>query len=290
MEKNMKPLIANIGLAVVSLLLAGALCGQAGDLAVNNATVQGDLQLHAPDNLFNVAVRYRISDEGTQTRVFADSDRTLGAWWWRSRLSAGDYRALMVLEGGEDQNSSLWLYDDGNVSADIRLAAKGDSFFNAGRLGLGTSTPSEKLEVAGTVKASGLQLTTAPAAGHVLTSDANGVASWQELPAGGSGGSGEPSGPAGGDLAGDYPNPTLAVNEGSLGKVSGNAMVSTGGRIGIGTSNPDSELHVVGRAHISQVLRLQPSARPGNPERGDIYFDGDNLWIYTSKWRRFQTR
>ena len=50
----------------------------------------------------------------------------------------------------------------------------------SGNLGIGTSTGTAKLEVAGQVKFTG----GSPGAGKVLTSDANGLATW-ETPTGG---------------------------------------------------------------------------------------------------------
>ena len=68
----------------------------------------------------------------------------------------------------------------------------GNSYFpgsgiwnSSGNVGIGTtSLGSSKLTVAGTVESTGLKLTTSPAAGKVLTSDASGVGTWQ-TPGGG---------------------------------------------------------------------------------------------------------
>jgi hypothetical protein len=48
-----------------------------------------------------------------------------------------------------------------------------------GNLGIGTTTPTEKLDVAGKTKTTTFQLTTTPTAGYVLTSDASGNGTWQ---------------------------------------------------------------------------------------------------------------
>ncbi len=67
------------------------------------------------------------------------------------------------------------------------------------RVGIGTTTPGELLDVAGTVEADGLKMPTGAVDGYVLTSDAAGVGTWQAAPGGGggltlpySGSSGEP--------------------------------------------------------------------------------------------------
>jgi|GEM_PF-739361 len=51
----------------------------------------------------------------------------------------------------------------------------------SGKIGIGVPTPSEKLEVAGKTKTTDLQVTTGASAGKVLTSDAVGNATWQNL-------------------------------------------------------------------------------------------------------------
>lgn len=48
-----------------------------------------------------------------------------------------------------------------------------------GNVGIGTNSPTQKLDVNGVVKSSGLQITTGAGAGKVLVSDASGNATWQ---------------------------------------------------------------------------------------------------------------
>ena len=54
-----------------------------------------------------------------------------------------------------------------------------------GNVGIGTANPDDKLDVNGTVKMTGFQLTGTRSAGDVLTSDANGVGTWQPVSGGG---------------------------------------------------------------------------------------------------------
>ena len=57
-----------------------------------------------------------------------------------------------------------------------------------GGVGIGTAEPESALDVAGVVTATGLVVSTAPSVGHVLTSDADGLATWQAPQGGGGGG------------------------------------------------------------------------------------------------------
>ncbi len=117
----------------------------------------------------------------------------------RVELTAAPYamRALYADNGADDD----WVISGSDV---YRLT---------GRVGIGTPTPEYALDVADTARVLGLVMPTGAADGHVLTSDAAGVASWQ--PGGGTGDlTGVIAGEAlsGGGTEGDV---TLDVNAGA---------------------------------------------------------------------------
>lgn len=94
---------------------------------------------------------------------------------------------------------------------------QGRGYFS-GNLGVGVPNPAQKLDVAGTIQATGFKLTTAATAGYVLTCDAAGAGSWQPPPAGGD----------------------------SLWQASGTDVYYSAGRVGVGTSTPGARLDLAG--------------------------------------------
>ncbi len=107
-----------------------------------------------------------------------------------------------------------------------------------GRMGIGTSNPGAKLEVNGNIKiADGSQ-----GAGKVLTSDANGLASW-------------------GSISGYETDPEVGVNTSNyLSKWDGTSLVTSSvydnGNVGIGTTITDARLQIKPAAEAGYTLRL----------------------------------
>lgn len=88
---------------------------------------------------------------------------------------------------------SLWsdsaAYTVVGVESDGDWTISGDDMYSAvpGNVGIGITSPVEKLDVNGTAKVTGFKMPTGASSGHVLTSDGSGVGTWQTASASGGG-------------------------------------------------------------------------------------------------------
>jgi len=87
-------------------------------------------------------------------------------------INAPNQNALYVHTGHTNNNAILIKADAGNNN---RFIVRAD-----GAVGIGVNNPSEKLDVNGKTKTTNFQMTNGAGAGKVLTSDANGNASWSD--------------------------------------------------------------------------------------------------------------
>jgi len=106
----------------------------------------------------------------------------------------------------------------------------------SGNVGIGTSSPTQKLDVEGQIRLRG----GSPTAGRVLVSDADGVGSWQELS--------QVSGVTGTGVAGRV---TFWTGTDAVGSSANLFWNNSNNRLGIGTASPNTPLEVVGDIHVS---------------------------------------
>ncbi|MCC6282504.1 MAG: hypothetical protein IT262_18005 [Saprospiraceae bacterium] len=92
-------------------------------------------------------------------------------------------------------------------------------------IGIGTNAPAQKLQVNGTTRTVGLQVTDGAVSGHILRSDASGTASWV-------------------NPASLFPGVSWTVN-------GANQFSALSGSVGIGTSSPGAKLDVAGNILVS---------------------------------------
>jgi hypothetical protein len=116
-----------------------------------------------------------------------------------------------------------------------------------GNIGIGTMSPERLLDVAGTARMEGFELTTGVAEGNVLMSDSLGVGSWKSL--GSLGFTLDDAYDGGGGGAGR----TIVADSGSV-YVSGPDGLTVDGKVGIGLTNPNKKLYV----HESQEGLVYP--------------------------------
>jgi hypothetical protein len=149
-----------------------------------------------------------------------------------------DYR--LDVAGDIRLTDNLYLTDDNWVgigAADERIIfdEAGTIAFMGANVGIGTTSPANELDVAGTIRMTGFQMTTSPSAGYVLTSDGSGVGTWTDVSS-----SAGPWTLTGDDL---YPDST-AYNVAIGAQDAGSAKLYVSGNVGIGTTDPDTKLHI----------------------------------------------
>ena len=174
--------------AAVADSLAGGGGGDDGDWIINGdemyAGVSGNVGIgtDTPTQVLEV----RRDQEGV-TGIRIKNDEHVAATYTALSLIAGDGGASILVgnEGytaydGLGKGLHLFQYSANPITLITdrvpRLTVAG-----AGNVGIATTTPSEKLDVIGTVKVNGFKMSSGAGSGKVLTSNASGTGTWQTI-------------------------------------------------------------------------------------------------------------
>ena len=175
----------------------------------------------------------------------------------------GANKITISAAGSGDGNTLDQAYDQGEPGAGRTINADAgavnitgpDGLTVNGSVGIGTTSPGARLEVAGQIKVTG----GSPGAGKVLTSDANGLATWQ-------------TGGVGGDNLGNHiATQNIQLNGNWLSNDGSNegVYVTNTGNVGIGTTGPAYRLDVAGE------IRSTSNIYEGSTRLQDKYLNDD---------------
>ena len=152
----------------------------------NNSSVQGGGKFQVFDVTAS-SMRLTIDSTGKVGIGTTSPSSILHVVGGKSRFESSG-KSLYVNPNWANSNTFAFIGTIPGESMPLRLGAQENTsqfvLNTDGNVGIGTTSPTQKLDVAGTAQMTGFKLPTSATSGYVLTSDAAGVGTWQAAGAG----------------------------------------------------------------------------------------------------------
>lgn len=247
------------GLVLLNSTSGNTLIGTSTDNG-NKLQVHGDISLVAPDVHIR-SPRYSIlaGDEAGGSYLFYGDNTARPIYigtahgnnfhkvYFQKAGQPGDDRAMYNFTYNSATGNAFHIYNAANLQTKLLMTAPGNLILGS------TTDNNHKLQVNGTVWATGLVMPTGATAGKVLTSDADGNATWQTA--------------AGGTAGWGFDGNTVPAEK-KLGTTSLHALplitdntermrITATGNVGIGTTDPQAKLSVNGDIFSEKVRVIQ---------------------------------
>ncbi|MGB2696612.1 MAG: tail fiber domain-containing protein [Candidatus Zixiibacteriota bacterium] len=194
-----------------------------------------------PDSVFDEPQRYLGIKVDTHPELSPRIQLTSTGYSFRAEKSDTSDYSFQTLRA----DTADYALATSAVESDSDWTISGNDIYSAvsGSVGIGTSSPAEKLDVVGTAQMIGFKMSTGATAGHVLTSDGDGAGTWQ------------------------------AATADTDWTISGSDIYSgVSGNVGIGTTSPAQKLDVTGTAQMTG-FKMPSGATAGHV----LTSDGDGL-------------
>ncbi len=141
----------------------------------NNGSIRMTLNNAGNVGIGTSTPAHRLHIESGTNNIVAglSNTATAGAWLKLANASTGgtDWNFISTGSGNGEGAGHLLFRDNSTVRMTLKAG---------GNVGIGTTTPAQKLDVAGTTKTTGFQMPTGATDGYILSSDASGNATWSD--------------------------------------------------------------------------------------------------------------
>ena len=242
-----------------------------------DGTAQGDTALNFKTRSAGSTASAMFINEFRRVGIGTDDPlqklQVNGQVLFRTTTVDGGKNRFQFIPGGSSDAANLYLYygNSGDGTVSVRINAQGDSYFNGGDVGIGVTSPGQKLHVVGNIKTFGNIFLQSNSNGfRTIALDTTNGADNQELylcgGATASSSRGAQVGVYGNEVSGTGGSVVIVAGNVSTGDIdfltanTQRMIINNSGNVGIGTDLPNAKLH--SRVGVSGASVWLPSLTP----------------------------